>query len=106
MRSYPDDTLRSSDQIRTRPTLHADPMRRLSLVALPFLAAFALVFGLFYLYTAIQLAARGFAIRAALVGVFGVVGIGLAAGIWIARKRLMAARAAAASAGSREGPPA
>jgi hypothetical protein len=80
-------------------------MRRLSLLVLPFLAAFSLVFGLFYLYSAIQLAQQGFAIRAALVGVFGVVGIGLATGIWIARKRVTGGRSAATTA-SRDGPPA
>ena len=79
-------------------------MRRLSLVALPFLAAFSLVFGLFYLYTAIQLAQRGFGVRAALVGVFGVVGIGLAVGIWVARKRMLGLRSAAAAATPPEGP--
>lgn len=81
-------------------------MRRLSLVAVPFLAAFAMVFGLFYLYTAIQLASRGFAMRAALVGVFGVVGVGLAVGIWVARKRLIGTRSATASTTPRDGPPA
>ena len=80
-------------------------MRLLSLVALPFLAAFALVFGLFYLYTAIQLVQSGFPMRGALVGVFGVVGVGLAVGIWVSRRRLLGARAAAATT-SREGPPA
>jgi hypothetical protein len=78
-------------------------MRRLSLLVLPFLAAFSLVFGLFYLYSAVQLAQQGFAVRAALVGVFGVVGIGLATGIWVARKRVIGGRAPAAP---REGPPA
>ena len=43
-------------------------MRRLQLLVLPFLAAFALVFGLFYLYTAFQLVQQGYAIRAALFG--------------------------------------
>ena len=80
-------------------------MRRLSLVALPFLAAFSLVFGLFYLYTAVQLAQRGFAVRAALVGVFGVVGVGLAVGIWVARKRMIGLRSAAAAAAPPEAPP-
>ena len=81
-------------------------MRRLSLVALPFLAAFALVFGLFYLYTAIQLASRGFAVRAALVGVFGVVGVGLAVGIWTARRRVTAMRSGATPTAPGDGPPA
>ena len=79
-------------------------MRRLSLVALPFLAAFSLVFGLFYLYTAIQLAQRGFGVRAALVGVFGVVGVGLAVGIWVARKRMIGLRSAAAAAAPPDSP--
>ena len=69
-------------------------MRRLSLFVLPFLAAFALVFGLFYLYTAFQLVQQGYAIRAALFGMFGVVGVGLATGIWVARKRLTSLRSA------------
>ena len=62
-------------------------MRRLSLLVLPFLAAFAMVFGLFYLYTAIRLFANGYLIRAGLVCVFGLMGVGLAVGIWVARKR-------------------
>jgi hypothetical protein len=69
-------------------------MRRLSLFVLPFLAAFALVFGLFYLYTAFQLVQQGYAIRAVLFALFGVVGVGLATGIWVARKRLASLRAA------------
>lgn len=78
-------------------------MRRLSLLVLPFLAAFSLVFGLFYLYTAFQLAQRGFPLRAALVAVFGVVGIGLATGIWVARKRMVGGGAPTAPG---ESPPA
>ena len=69
-------------------------MRRLSLFVLPFLAAFALVFGLFYLYTAFQLVQQGYAIRAVLSALFGVVGVGLATGIWVARKRLTGLRPA------------
>jgi hypothetical protein len=63
-------------------------MRRLSLVFLPFLAAFALVFGLYYLYTAYRLVQAGRMVPAALVFVFGCVGVGLAVGIWVARKRV------------------
>lgn len=63
-------------------------MRRISLVFLPFLAAFALVFGLHYLYTAYKLIQLGRMVPAALVFVFGCVGIGLAVGIWRARKRV------------------
>ena len=63
-------------------------MRRLSLILLPFLAAFALVFGLYYLYAAYKLVQLGRTIPAALVFVFGVVGLGLAVGIWVARKRV------------------
>jgi len=62
-------------------------MRRLSLVILPFLAAFALVFGLYYLYAAVELVRAGQTVRAGLVFVFGVVGVALAVGIWVARKR-------------------
>ena len=63
-------------------------MRRLSIILLPFLAAFALVFGLYYLYAAYKLVQLGRAVPAALVFVFGVVGLGLAVGIWVARKRV------------------
>ena len=63
-------------------------MRRLSLVFLPFLAAFALVFGVYYLYAAYKLIRLGRVVPAALVFVFGCVGVGLAAGIWVARKRV------------------
>ena len=63
-------------------------MRRLSIVFLPFLAAFALVFGLYYLYTAYRLIQLGRVVPAALVFVFGCVGVGLAVGIWVARKRV------------------
>lgn len=63
-------------------------MRRLSLILLPFLAAFALVFGLYYLYAAIKLVQRGATVSAGLVFVFGLVGVGLAAAIWVARKRV------------------
>jgi hypothetical protein len=81
-------------------------MRRLSLLALPFLAAFSLVFGLYYLYAAFRLAQAGFVVRAALVLVFGVVGVGLATGIWVARKRVGNLRSAGAPNAPREGPPA
>lgn len=63
-------------------------MRRLSLIFLPFLAAFALVFGLYYLYAAYKLVQLGRVVAAALMFVFGVVGVGLAVGIWVARKRV------------------
>ena len=62
-------------------------MRRLSLVLLPFLAAFALVFGLSYMWRGVILLRNGQAMAAALCLVFGVVGIALAASIWVARKR-------------------
>ena len=71
-------------------------MRRLSLVLLPFLSAFALVFGLYYLYAAYKLVQLGRVVPAALVFVFGVVGVGLAVGIWVARKRVGGARGAGA----------
>jgi len=63
-------------------------MRRLSLVLLPFLAGFALVFGLYYLLGAYQLVRLGRAVPAALYFVFGCVGVGLAVAIWVARKRV------------------
>ena len=61
-------------------------MRRLSLILLPFLAAFALVFGLYYLYAAYRLVQLGRGVSAGLVFVFGVMGVGLA--MWVARKRV------------------
>jgi len=63
-------------------------MRRLSILALPFLAAFALVFGLFFVYRGYMLAQAGQNVPAALVFLFGVTGIGLAVGIWMARKHM------------------
>lgn len=69
-------------------------MRRLSLVFLPFLAAFALVFGLYYLYAAFRLVQLGRVVPAALMFVFGCVGVGLAVGIWLARKRVGRGRGA------------
>jgi hypothetical protein len=63
-------------------------MRRLSLALLPFLAAFALVFGLYYVYAAYRLAQLGRAVSAGLMFLFGVMGVGLAVGIWAARKRV------------------
>ena len=63
-------------------------MRRLSLMALPFLAAFAVVFGLYYLYGAFRLIQAGRMVPAALFVVFGITGIGLAVAIWVARKRM------------------
>jgi hypothetical protein len=63
-------------------------MRRFSLILLPFLAAFALVFGLYYLYAAYRLIQLGQVVPAALFFVFGCVGVGLGAAIWVARKRV------------------
>ena len=63
-------------------------MRRFSLMLLPFLAAFALVFGLYYLYAAFRLAQLGRVVPASLVFAFGVMGVGLAVAIWVARKRV------------------
>jgi len=63
-------------------------MRRLSLVLLPFLAAFAMVFGLYYVYTGIRLVERGATVAAGLVFLFGAMGVGLAVAIWVARKRM------------------
>lgn len=63
-------------------------MRRLALVLLPFLAAFALVFGLYYLYAAFRLIQIGRVVPAALVGLFGVMGVGLAVAIWVTRRRM------------------
>jgi hypothetical protein len=65
-------------------------MRRLSIVLLPFLAAFALVFGLYYLYSAVRLVQLGRPVPAALMFVFGAVGVALAVGIWVARRRFRA----------------
>ena len=62
-------------------------MRRLSLVLLPFLAAFALVFGLTYLWRGVILLRNGQMMAAGLFMVFGIVGIALAVAIWVARKR-------------------
>jgi len=74
-------------------------MRRLSLIFLPFLAAFALVFGLYYLYAAYRLVQLGRTMSAGLVFVFGVMGVCLAIAIWIARKRV-GARTGSAPASS------
>lgn len=63
-------------------------MRRFSLVLLPFLAAFALVFGLYYLFAAYRLVQLGRVVPAALCFVFGCMGVGLAVAIWVARKRV------------------
>ena len=62
-------------------------MRRLSLALLPFLSAFSLVFGLYYVYAAYRLVQLGRTVSAGLFFVFGLVGVGLAVGIWSARKR-------------------
>lgn len=62
-------------------------MRRLSLVLLPFLSAFALVFGLSYLWRGIVLVRNGQTAAAGLSLVFGVVGIALAVSLWMTRKR-------------------
>lgn len=71
-------------------------MRRLSILALPFLAAFALVFGLFFVYRGYMLAQAGQTASAVLVFLFGVTGVGLAVAIWMARKQ-MGARSGGAS---------
>jgi len=63
-------------------------MRRFSLVLLPFLAAFALVFGLYYLFAAYRLVQLGRVVSAALCFVFGCMGVGLSVAIWVARKRV------------------
>jgi len=63
-------------------------MRRFSLILLPFLAAFALVFGLYYLFTAYRLVQLDRPVPAALYFVFGCVGVGLAVSIWVSRKRV------------------
>ena len=73
-------------------------MRRLSLLALPFLAAFALVFGLFFVYRGYMLAQAGQSAGGALVFLFGVTGVGLAVGIWMARKRMGAGTGGAPNA--------
>jgi len=79
-------------------------MRRLSLLVLPFLAAFALIFGLYNLYVALQLLRSGYGMRGALVGVFGLLGVGLAVAIWVARRRALGARSAGAPNASGERP--
>lgn len=63
-------------------------MRRLSLALLPFLSAFALIFGLYYVYAAYRLAQIGRTMPATLMFLFGVMGVGLAVGIWVARRRI------------------
>lgn len=70
-------------------------MRRLSLVLLPFLAAFAMVFGLYYVYTGFRLFQRGATAPGGLVLLFGIMGVGLAISIWLARKRMSGASASA-----------
>ena len=80
-------------------------MRRISLIFLPFLAAFALVFGLYYLYAAFRLIQLGRVVPAALVFVFGVMGVGLAVAIWVARRRMRMAAAAAAATPDATGQP-
>jgi len=67
-------------------------MRRLSLILLPFLAAFAFVFGLYYLYAAFKLVQLGRTVPAGLVFLFGLMGIGLSVAIWMARRRFTGAR--------------
>lgn len=64
-------------------------MRRLSLIATPFLAAFALVFGLYHVYASFRYIQGGNTVGGLMLGVFGIVGIGLAVGIWIARRRML-----------------
>ncbi len=56
---------------------------------LPFLAAFALVFGLYHLYLAYLSLKDGKAVWAAMLCLFGLVGVGLSVGIWIARRRVV-----------------
>lgn len=73
-------------------------MRRLSLIFLPFLAAFALVFGLYYLYAAYRLVQLGRGVSAGLVFVFGVMGVGLSVAIWVARKRVTSGGGGSSSA--------
>lgn len=73
-------------------------MRRLSLVILPFLAAFALVFGLSYLWRGVILLRNGQIVAAGLFTVFGIVGVALAVAIWVARKRARAASSASGPA--------
>ncbi|HUQ84585.1 MAG TPA: hypothetical protein VM076_25750 [Gemmatimonadaceae bacterium] len=63
-------------------------MRRFYLVALPFLAAFAAVFGLYHVYRAFLYVQYRQLIPAVMFGVFGLTGIGLAVAIWVARKRM------------------
>ena len=79
-------------------------MRRYTLLFLPFLAAFALLFGLYHLYLALQLIQQGFAMRGALVALFGLVGVALAAAIWISRRRLRAAPPAGTPGAPGKGP--
>ena len=79
-------------------------MRRFSLLVLPFLAAFAMIFGLYHLYAALQLLRSGYVVRGALVCVFGLVGVGLAGAIWVARRRALDARSAGAPNASGERP--
>ena len=62
-------------------------MRRLSLVLMPFLAAFALVFGMSYLWRGVIYMRNGAMVPAGLSLVFGVVGIALAVSLWVTRKR-------------------
>jgi hypothetical protein len=69
-------------------------MRRLSLLFLPFLAAFALVFGLYYLYAAFKLIQLGRTVPAGLVFLFGLMGVGLAVAIWMAKRRAAGAPSA------------
>ena len=79
-------------------------MRRLSLILLPFLAAFALVFGAYYLYAAVKLVQLGRTVPAGLFFLFGLMGVGLAVAIWLARKRAVgAARASSSHASSEQG---
>jgi len=79
-------------------------MRRFTLMLMPFLAAFALLFGLYHLYLALQLLQNGFAVRGALVAVFGLVGVALAVGIWVTRRRLRTAPPAGTPGAPGEGP--
>jgi len=76
-------------------------MRRFSLILLPFLAAFALVFGAYYLYAAFKLVQLGRGVAAGLFFLFGLMGVGLAVAIWLARKRAIGARRASSEQSNR-----
>jgi hypothetical protein len=66
-------------------------MRRFSLILLPIIAAFAFMFGLYYLYAAFKLIQLGRTVPAGVVFLFGLMGVGLSVAIWMARRRLAGA---------------